>query len=190
MIGKLNMFDRHSWTLEEEDVMISILKGIVANGGRCDTGSFRISTYEQVALKMREKIENITITAKHVQNKMKRMKDRYSAAYDMLNTSGFGWDDTRKCVTVDSPEILEKYLKPSFTPSNVASASSAPNTEQTSKRKRNRSASTTAIDINNVFEKSMERASADIAKLTEAITGGDAMTRLVVELEGVGLDCM
>ncbi|KAK2644472.1 hypothetical protein Ddye_019667 [Dipteronia dyeriana] len=40
------------------------------------------------------------------------------------------------------------------------------------------------------FEKSMERASADITKLTEAITVGDAMTRLGVELEGMGLDRM
>ncbi|KAK3219569.1 hypothetical protein Dsin_013539 [Dipteronia sinensis] len=218
------MSDRRNWTLEEEDVMISILEGIVADGGRCDTGSFR--------------------PAKHVQNKMKRMKDRYSAAYDMLNTSGFGWDDTRKCVIVDSPEILEEYLKkhpnknyaanrpfphyerlvvvfgkdratgsmaesaadaldhmglendepdtfgftqPMSTPSNVASASSDPSTEQTSKRKRKRTVSSAAADIANVFEKSMERASADIAKLTEAITGGDAMARLGVELEGMGL---
>ncbi|KAK0589184.1 hypothetical protein LWI29_010797 [Acer saccharum] len=42
---------------------------------------------------------------------MKRMKDKYSVANDMLNTSGFGWDDTHKCVTGDSPEILDEYLK-------------------------------------------------------------------------------
>ena len=105
------MSNRRIWTLEEEDVLISILEGIVADGGRCDTGSFRSGIYDQVVSKMREKIENITITAKHVQNKMKRMKDKYSAAYDMLNTSGFGWDDTRKCVVVNIPEILHEYLK-------------------------------------------------------------------------------
>ncbi|KAK2638296.1 hypothetical protein Ddye_026091 [Dipteronia dyeriana] len=147
---------------------------------------------------------------------MKRLKDKYSAAYDMLNTSGFGWNDTNKCVTV-SPEILEEYVKkhpnknytanrpfphyerlvtvfrsaadaldnmgleteesgttgftqPSITPSNVASASSDPNTGETSKRKRKRNVSSTTEEITKVFEKSMERASADIAKLTEAIT--------------------
>ncbi|KAK2655952.1 hypothetical protein Ddye_009004 [Dipteronia dyeriana] len=110
MTGKFNMSDRRNWTPEEEDVMITILEGIVADGGRCDTGSFRPCTYELVTSKMREKIENITITGKHVQNKMKRLKDKYSAAYDMLNTSGFGWNDTHKCVTV-SPEMLEEYLK-------------------------------------------------------------------------------
>ena len=76
------------------------------------------------------------------------------------------------------------------THSNVASASSAPDTEQTLRRKRKRNVSSAAADITNVLEKSMERASADIAKLTEAITGGDALTRLGVELEGMGLDRM
>ncbi|KAK4852245.1 hypothetical protein QYF36_022346 [Acer negundo] len=198
------MSDRRNWTLEEEDVMITILEGIVADGGRCDTGSFRSGTYEHVASKMREKIENINITAKHVQNKMKRLKDKFSAAYDMLNTSGFGWDDKNKCVIVDSTEILDTYLKkhpnknytanrpfphyerlvivfgkdratgsmaesaadaldhmgleheesdtagftqPLSTPSNVASASSDPNTGETSKRKRKRNVSSTVADI-------------------------------------------
>ena len=58
----------------------------------------------------------INITSKHVQNKIKRLKDKFSAAYDMQNTSGFGWDDARKCVVVDSPEILEEYLKVSLDP--------------------------------------------------------------------------
>ncbi|KAK2648981.1 hypothetical protein Ddye_016470 [Dipteronia dyeriana] len=199
------MSDRCSWTLEEEDVTINILEGIVANGGRCDTGSFRTCTYEHVALKIREKIENITITAKHVQH-----KDRYSAAYDMLNTSGFSWDDTHKYVTVDSLEILEDYLadalyhmglendesdtfgfiRPLSIPSNVASASSTLNIEQTLKQKRKRNDGTTVVDITNVFEKSIGRASTDIAKLTKSITEGDTKTRLGVELEGIGLDHM
>ncbi|KAK2634732.1 hypothetical protein Ddye_029524 [Dipteronia dyeriana] len=41
---------------------------------------------------------------------MKRLKDKYYVAYDMLNTSGFYWDDTRKCVTIEDPKILTKYL--------------------------------------------------------------------------------
>ena len=41
---------------------------------------------------------------------MKRLKDKYSAAYDMVNTSGFGWDDAKQCVTVDA-QVLEEYLK-------------------------------------------------------------------------------
>ncbi|KAK2641590.1 hypothetical protein Ddye_023353 [Dipteronia dyeriana] len=243
MTGKVDMSDRRNWTPEEEDVMITIIEGIIVDGCTCDTGSFRHVTYELVASKIREKIENVTITGTHVQNKMKRLKDKYSAAYDMLNTSGFGWNDTHKCVTV-SPEILEEYLKkhpnknytanrpfphyerlvtvfgkdratgnmaesvayaldnmrletkesdtagftqPSITPTNVASTSSDPNAGETSKRKRKRNVSSTTEEFTKVFEKSMERTSAYIAKLTEAITGGDAMTCLGVELEDLAL---
>ncbi|KAL7614302.1 hypothetical protein Lser_V15G04917 [Lactuca serriola] len=105
------MADRRQWTQEEEDALITILQDIVVIGGRGDNGSFRPGTYDQVVLKLREKVVGINITAKHVQNKIKRLKDKFSAAYDMQNTSGFGWDDVRKCVVVDSPEILEEYLK-------------------------------------------------------------------------------
>ncbi|KAK2655062.1 hypothetical protein Ddye_008114 [Dipteronia dyeriana] len=118
----------------------------------------------------------------------------------MLNTSGFGWDDTRKCVTMDDPEILTEYLKKHHN-KNYTANRPFPHyeqlvtvfgkdraTRQTSNRKRTRNVSSTVADITKVFEKSMERASADIAKLTEAITGGDAMTRLGVELEGMCLD--
>nr|KAJ0218642.1 hypothetical protein LSAT_V11C300107180 [Lactuca sativa] len=88
-----------------------VASNIVVIGGRDDNGSFRPGTYDQVVLKLREKIVGINITTKHVQNKIKRLKDKFSAAYDMQNTSGFGLDDVCKCVVVDSPEILEEYLK-------------------------------------------------------------------------------
>ncbi|KAL7611053.1 hypothetical protein Lser_V15G12647 [Lactuca serriola] len=105
------MADKRQWTQEEEDALITILQDIVVISGKGDNGSFRPGTYDQVVLKLREKVVGINITAKHVQNKIKRLKDKFSAAYDMQNTSGFGWDDVRKCVVVDSPEILEEYLK-------------------------------------------------------------------------------
>ncbi|KAL6503823.1 hypothetical protein OROGR_025746 [Orobanche gracilis] len=105
------MADRRSWTTNEGDLLITILQDIVINGGRGDNGSFRSGTYEVVVSKMREKIPRISMTSKHVQNKIKRLKDKYSAAYDMLNTSGFGWNDANQCVTVEAPDILEEYLK-------------------------------------------------------------------------------
>ena len=74
-------------------------------------GQVRMRLLSQRCVK---KIPGISITAKHVQNKIKRLKDKYSAAYDMLNTSGFGWNDANQCVTVDTPEILEEYLKVSI----------------------------------------------------------------------------
>ena len=62
---------------------------------------------------MREHIPGINIEPKHIQNKLKRLKEKYSSAYDMMNTSGFGWDDEKKCV-VDSDEILQEWVKVNF----------------------------------------------------------------------------
>ncbi|KAL5756946.1 hypothetical protein ACOSQ2_021692 [Xanthoceras sorbifolium] len=90
---------------------------------------------------------------------------------------------------VENDELEASFTQPMSALSNVSSASSTPNLEQTSKRKRKRNMNSAVADITNVFEKSMERASEDIAKLIEAITGRDAMTRLGAELEGMGLNC-
>ncbi|KVI01359.1 Myb/SANT-like domain-containing protein [Cynara cardunculus var. scolymus] len=105
------MADHRRWTMDEEDLLITILQDIVINGGKDDNGSFRSGTYETVVSNMQKKIPGISITVKHEQNKIKRLKDKYSVAYDMVNTSGFGWNDANQCVTVEAPKILEEYLK-------------------------------------------------------------------------------
>ncbi|KAJ9545498.1 hypothetical protein OSB04_025205 [Centaurea solstitialis] len=57
----------HSLPSEFIDVVEA---NIVINGGRGDNGSFRLGTYEAVVSKMHEKIPGISITSKHVQNKI------------------------------------------------------------------------------------------------------------------------
>ncbi|KAJ9565737.1 hypothetical protein OSB04_001703 [Centaurea solstitialis] len=113
-VGSIDIKSKRWWieeiSITEEDLLISILQEIVVAGGRSDNGSFWTGTHDQIVLKMGEKILGLNITSKHVQNKMKRLKDKYSTAYDMLNTSGFGWDDTKQWVTVDA-YMLEEYLK-------------------------------------------------------------------------------
>lgn len=42
---------------------------------------------------------------------MKILKGKYSSIYDMMNTSGFGWEDEKKCVVMDSLELLQIWLK-------------------------------------------------------------------------------
>nr|KAJ0223497.1 hypothetical protein LSAT_V11C200069720 [Lactuca sativa] len=91
------MEDRRQWTQEEEDALITILQHIVVICGKGDNGSFRTGTYDQLVLKLWEKVIGINITAKHMQKKIKRIKDKFYAAYDMQNTGGFGWGDARKC---------------------------------------------------------------------------------------------
>ena len=108
------MATSRNWIDHEEDVLLTILEEMVADGVRCETGNFKAGTFVTVASKMREQIPGINIEPKHIQNKLKRLKEKYSSAYDMMNTSGFGWDDEKKCVVVDSDEILQEWVKVNF----------------------------------------------------------------------------
>ncbi|RXH78966.1 hypothetical protein DVH24_034173 [Malus domestica] len=85
-----------NWIDHEEDVVLTILEEMVADGVRCETNNFKAGTFGTVASKMREKIPGINIEPKHIQNKRKHLKEKYSSTYDMMNTSGFGWDDEKK----------------------------------------------------------------------------------------------
>ncbi|KAB2600745.1 hypothetical protein D8674_038476 [Pyrus ussuriensis x Pyrus communis] len=105
------MATSRNWIDHEEDVLLTILEEMVVDGVRCETGNFKAGTFVTVASKMREQIHGINIEPKHIQNKLKRLKEKYSSAYDMMNTSGFGWDDEKKCVVVDSDEILQEWVK-------------------------------------------------------------------------------
>ena len=108
------MATSRNWNDNEEDVLLTILEEMVVDGVRCETGSFKAGTFVTVATKMKEMIPGITIEPKHIQNKLKRLKEKYSSAYDMMNTTGFGWNDEKKCVVVDSDDVLQLWVKVHF----------------------------------------------------------------------------
>ncbi|MED6146902.1 hypothetical protein PIB30_039058 [Stylosanthes scabra] len=60
---------------------------------------------------MIQTFSNCTLTAKHCRNKHKRMKEKYQYTVDMLACNGFGWNDEKQCVEVDSREVLEAWMK-------------------------------------------------------------------------------
>ncbi|WOK98264.1 hypothetical protein Cni_G06974 [Canna indica] len=41
---------------------------------------------------------------------MRKWKKDYGIIYDMMNTSGFAWNDEKKCIEVDSDEAWETYI--------------------------------------------------------------------------------
>ncbi|XP_060675867.1 uncharacterized protein LOC132799266 [Ziziphus jujuba] len=47
----------------------------------------------------------------HIESKLKKWKKQYGIIYDMLNKSGFGWNDSLKCVEVDSDEVWKAYVQ-------------------------------------------------------------------------------
>ena len=112
--GELNSASRkcrRTWTENEENVPLSILEELVLAGYKGENGTFKTGTHEEVTKKMRISIHGVDITVKQVVNKMKRWSIKLNEVVDMMNTSGFGWDDVRKCVVVDSPQVLAEYLQ-------------------------------------------------------------------------------
>ena len=98
------------WTLIEEENLMNILQELVVEGQKQPNGKFKSGAHETAAQRMKARMEGIDITFKHVANKLKRWNTKYTAVCDMINTSGFGWDDTKKCVIVDNQEVLQQYL--------------------------------------------------------------------------------
>ncbi|XP_018504159.2 uncharacterized protein LOC108867582 [Pyrus x bretschneideri] len=47
----------------------------------------------------------------HIESKMRRWKKDYAIVYDMVNKTGFAWNDVRKCIEVDSTEVWQSYVK-------------------------------------------------------------------------------
>lgn len=47
----------------------------------------------------------------HIESKLKKWKKQCEIVYDMLNKSGFGWNDTLKCVEVDSMRPKDLMLR-------------------------------------------------------------------------------
>ncbi|TXG73964.1 hypothetical protein EZV62_002543 [Acer yangbiense] len=83
----------------------------VLDGARCDTGSFKAGTSTQTEKTLNSILPNSGIKASpHIDYKIRFWKKQYGIVFDMLNTSGFGWNDTKKCVEVDSNEVWEMYV--------------------------------------------------------------------------------
>ena len=79
---------RH-WATVEEQLLIAILQDLVVEGYKYPNGKFKPRTHELAAKKMRQQMEGVDITFKHVANKMKRWSTKYYVVYDMMSTSEF-----------------------------------------------------------------------------------------------------
>ncbi|KAK3223157.1 hypothetical protein Dsin_010182 [Dipteronia sinensis] len=103
---------RRIWTKEEEETLLSIMDEIVANGGRADCGSFKAGTLKIMESRLANILPNCGLRASpHIELKVKTWKNDYGVVYDMINTSGFGWNNVRTCVEVDSNEAWHSYIK-------------------------------------------------------------------------------
>ncbi|KAL6132934.1 hypothetical protein ACLB2K_065172 [Fragaria x ananassa] len=90
---------RHKWTNFEEYALLSVFDDFVTRGLRCETWSFKSGTL----LQMEKSLELLCPTSNfkaysYIESKLKKWKQNFSVVYDMTNTSGFAWNDAKKCI--------------------------------------------------------------------------------------------
>ncbi|XP_068324518.1 uncharacterized protein [Pyrus communis] len=103
---------RRVWKQHEEDALLSILEEAVVKNLRSDNGCFKPGTMAQFETTINLKCPNANIKAvPHIESKMRRWKKYYAIVYDMVNKTGFAWNDVRKCIEVDNTEVWQSYVK-------------------------------------------------------------------------------
>ena len=104
--------DHRQWSIEEDEAFLDILIEAVNQGQRLDNGQFKAHTLKMTEIKLEQKFPGCGIKVKpHIESTMKRLRTTYATIYDMLNQSGFGWDDEKKMIKVDSDHVWTEYIK-------------------------------------------------------------------------------
>ncbi|XP_034203562.1 uncharacterized protein LOC117618043 [Prunus dulcis] len=103
---------RRVWKAHEEEALLTILEDVVNQGLRCDNGSFKSGTMIQIEKSLAEKFSNTDLrVVPHIESKMRFWKKLHGIIFDMINKSGFAWNDSLKCIEVDSDEAWNTYVQ-------------------------------------------------------------------------------
>ncbi|KAH9684742.1 Myb DNA-bind 3 domain-containing protein [Citrus sinensis] len=101
---------RRAWIYVEE-ALLDALDALVVSGGRADNG-FKSGTFIHLEKVINQKLPNCGLKASpHIDSKIRKWKKQYGLMFDLLNTSGFGCNDVKKCVEVDSDEVWNSYVQ-------------------------------------------------------------------------------
>ncbi|KAJ8628890.1 hypothetical protein MRB53_022213 [Persea americana] len=84
-----------------DDKMLGFLMEQIDMGWRGDRG-FKVEAYTSVANSMNgAHSEKYLFTADTIKNRCKKLKANYAFVTEMLNASGFGYDNSTHCIVVD-----------------------------------------------------------------------------------------
>ncbi|GMP28424.1 hypothetical protein CsSME_00003975 [Camellia sinensis var. sinensis] len=99
---------RRFWNHHEEVFLITTMKDATASNPRwkLDNNQFRAGFYNECEKKILSAFSGTDLrTSPHIDLKIELWRKQYNTLQDMLNISGFGWDDEHKMVLVDSDDI-------------------------------------------------------------------------------------
>ncbi|CAH1452895.1 unnamed protein product [Lactuca virosa] len=107
--------NKHTWTTEEDAKLIEALLELHVSGkyGGAENG-FKPGYLKAVQQLLDVSLPNSGLKAEpHIKSRMKTWKNHFNIVHDMVygtNTSGFGWDTDKCCVTADA-EVWNEYIK-------------------------------------------------------------------------------
>lgn len=84
-------------------------------GGWANNDNLKYGSYKYIENELEKLSPGSDLKAyPHIDFKIKIWKKSYGVIFDILNTSGFGWNDMRKHVVVNSEEVWKSFVEVSI----------------------------------------------------------------------------
>ena len=100
MSEKSGKADKHVWTPVESELLVQCMLLMNEKGELMSDGGLKTGALGQLKNMLHDLIPGCTLKAyPNIQSRYKKLKTDYGVVSDLLNKSGFGWDNDRKCVT-------------------------------------------------------------------------------------------
>ncbi|KAF7124571.1 hypothetical protein RHSIM_Rhsim12G0154600 [Rhododendron simsii] len=93
------------WNKREEEFLLNTMKNLVIDNAmwKLDCGMFKGGFFRKSEKKIILHFPGTNLRASpHIDSKIKTRRKQYNLLQDMIQSSGFGWDDSEKIVLVDS----------------------------------------------------------------------------------------
>ncbi|KAH6827597.1 hypothetical protein C2S53_015282 [Perilla frutescens var. hirtella] len=106
--------NKRKWRHDEDAKLVEALLDMVNLGTYKADNGFKPGYLAFIEEKLQVSLPNSGVKAKpHIESRIKTLKRDFNIVYDMLNgsnTSGFGYDELKKCITAES-DVWDAYLQ-------------------------------------------------------------------------------
>ena len=97
------------WNKLEVDTFVDILVEEVIKGNKT-TCTFNKDGWTNIKNKMEEALGR-PLSLKQLRNKLNKLRSEYGSFGRLVNTTGFGWNDTTKRVETHDPAIWDRHIQ-------------------------------------------------------------------------------
>ncbi|XP_028795002.1 uncharacterized protein At2g29880-like [Neltuma alba] len=105
---------KHVWTTQEDNMLVECLVQLKTNGKFVADTGFSVGYLKRLEDMLEVKLPSCGLKANpHIMSRLRTIKKQWQIVHDMVhnkNTSGFGWDPIKKCVTAED-HVWTEYVK-------------------------------------------------------------------------------